>query len=238
MSQPSATALAPDSAAAPAPASPMIVSGSPRARAVALLLLLLPAAVAPFVPFVYTDSPLSVVQEVCRGVWAGHASNGDLHLLLIAAPFFLGLPIVLWQFRRLVGARVTRFGRISVFALAGGSAMLTLWISILLLVETVRRGSFRHDETLPGLLALAVLLIGVPLLWWLKRKAAAESLPPAALALAYLANAVLCLVAFSRDGTEIGWKLTLAVSFVLAAQLAVFLHHAFAARRAAHATQS
>src|SRR2546423_1240076 len=96
-------------------------ASNPRTLRALLLLLLIPAGVAPFVSFINGYSPIFVLRENVYG------------LRLLAAPFFLGLPIVLWHARRLVASPATRFERKLIYVLVATCVLVNLifWSLIL-----------------------------------------------------------------------------------------------------------
>jgi hypothetical protein len=176
-----------------------------------VLLGMLPAAVAPFVAFTYTYVPLAVTLE-----------DGPSGFALLAAPFLLGVPLVVWQVRRCFARPSAPWERKIVHALATVSALT----SLLFICQLA------GDPTLHGrLVALPVPIACGALLWWLLRNASAEEIPTAALALAYLTQVALPLLVFSSE-PAVGWWLTLVAAIVVIAQLTLIVRHTRAARPA------
>src|SRR4051794_26952228 len=84
-----------------------------------------PAAVVPFVPFVYDYSPLFVCRYLIFDV--GRDSSWErLLIFLLAAPFFGGIIIFLWHVRLLINLRTTRIERIAATLAAALSSLMTL----------------------------------------------------------------------------------------------------------------
>lgn len=178
------------------------------AKAIAILaaILTLPALVVPFVPFVFGTSPLdTAIEKVSSGSswWAGRI------FLLLGAPFFLGLPLVVTQIARLVSLSASRMWRIIGFALAAISAALSLTFVGTGAVEMLQHdGPFRWQERIVVLLAPAILVSGGAWLWRARHATGAMTQIFVALTTAYLANASLCLFGFIDDG-DLGWRLAL-----------------------------
>jgi hypothetical protein len=184
----------------------------------AFLIGSLPLVVVPFVNFTWSVSPADVV----RGVLTSGASvDQDVLLGLLAAPFFLGIPIFLWQARLLVSpAAATSTEQRVARWLAATSGGMTLGFFAYGVFRMIRDGNPGPDFaiTVPGPLVIAA---GTALLWWVRRAGLPARLAvTTALHTAYLANAVVCLVGFADD-PRIGWWLTLVGTAVLTSELAV-----------------
>jgi hypothetical protein len=178
-----------------------------------LLLAILPAAVAPFVAFTGKYAPVDLVTG---GPW-------DPVLILLAAPFFLGVLLVLWQLRLCFDRACAPWERRLIYALATTSALVSMFCFALL----------QWLWPLVGLLAFLIPAVCAALLWWLLRKASAAEIPSAALALAYLAHVALPVALFGTDKQrQIGWWLTLAAAIAVIAQLTLIVRHTRAARPA------
>ena len=169
-----------------------------------ILLATLPAAVVPFVAFGGPYVPLEVL-------WKNVLWEKELGLGLIAAPVFLGVMIVFWQLRRLVASRSSGWERWLAYALASLSTAASITIVVSFIVDA-------HLRVPIGLAGLPAPIGCAMLFWWLMRKAPAEGLPFAALALAYLTHMALPLYVF--EGKGIGWWLTLIAAAGLMVQLA------------------
>ena len=153
-------------------------------NAVALLLAISGAA-APFLPFTYDYSPLDTVLP------------GGRHFALLGAPFFLAIPIVIWQARRLIGARISRFESAAAYALSAGAMLSVLWFIVSFLMsqglETLRQAD--SAVTIGVCLALAganTLLLARNLASACNQKSATEIF----LLGGYLPNAAFCLIGF------------------------------------------
>ncbi len=164
----------------------------------------LPAAVAPFVAFTGKYAPVDLITG---GPW-------DPFLLLLAAPFFLGVPLVLWQLRLCLDRASAPWERRLVYALATTSALTSMFCFALL----------QWLWPLVGLLVFLFQTVCAALLRWLLRKAPAAEIPSAALALAYLAHVALPVALFGTDTQlQIGWWLTLVAALAVIAQLTLLV---------------
>jgi len=96
------------------------------------LLALLPGLVAPFLPFACNASPAEMVwsggEELINN---GFHKSGEFALWLLAFPFFLAFPAVLWKSLRLLRRPPTRLGR--QLAVAIGTAGSALFVCVLAL---------------------------------------------------------------------------------------------------------
>src|SRR5437870_2089687 len=93
-------------------------------RALALLVAL-PAAVAPFVNFTFGISPIEVMSEFRKAVFRT-PPDSTFFIVLIAAPFFLGIVIASRRLRLLVREPSSRPERISAMSLSWVTALMTL----------------------------------------------------------------------------------------------------------------
>lgn len=152
-----------------------------------LLLLALPGLAVPFLPFTYDVSPL---QTILPGRWWGNVT-------LLGAPFFLAIPIAIWQARRLFASRLTSFEIVAAYVLSAGAMISVLWfIGILLSDEGFN--TFRKVEPTVSIFACWLLVVAnVALLWRNRFKPIApEARAEVFLLGGYLPNAIFCLLAF------------------------------------------
>lgn len=170
-----------------------------------LLLGALPLVVVPFVSFCWEISPLFVVREFFVRVLA-HNYSLDLILGLVAAPFFLGLVIPLWEFRRLMPLRVQYWEKAVIVMISGISALMTVGISVHMANDAVRHGI--SNDALLIFTGAAILMVGCAMHWRLRYTNHRDLSPTTFLLVSYLANAFMCLCIF-RDPASIGWWLTL-----------------------------
>jgi len=179
------------------------------------LVLSLPAAVVPFVPFCWSISPLKAVQEVGSLHW------NDLMIPFLAITFFLGLPIVAAQAFRLLGISLNRSWRWATWLGFSVASATTTAISLPLINSELREhvdGSLIGASV--GLAALTLIATALVLARRWSRHPAAPTGLPASLVLAfpYTGNALICLVGFFDD-RQIGWWLTVVALFGLALDL-------------------
>jgi hypothetical protein len=222
-------AFMPDSTAQPpiatgAPASPTVpltlgyacssaVEVRPRrwSRTIALLFVL-PAAVTPFVPFVHSTSPLRVMAEVSARLFTWDLSLEHM-LGLLAAPLFLGLPLILWHLRLLIASDSTRGERIILWSLSILSATASLMFLAIGMLQFIAIGGADREPmayaSAVSIIALGALMLMNPLARRLQLSR--EGRATLALSVAYLANAAMPLIVFARD-YELGAWLTLAAS--------------------------
>jgi hypothetical protein len=160
-----------------------------------------PLVVAPFLSFTYSTSPVSVVAEGLMLMYRGELDR-DLLLMNLAAVFFLGFPIVVWQLLLLISSS---FGRIvhGVFRiLAAVCVALTFPFLIISMMEDYQYGNFWHDwqiEVVPWITLLIMAGAG----WLVRRRMTRNQFTSMCLIGGYLPNAFLCFAGFpSRDGGQ------------------------------------
>jgi hypothetical protein len=154
---------------------------------VAALLLALPGLAVPFLPFCDNRSPLQVLNE------------GSLALL--GGPFFLAIPIVIWQARKLIGRRVSSIEIVAAYVLSVG-AMLSGVVSAGLSMVDLKPSNF--DGLKDVLIGMAIL--GSPFIFGLAnvlllarniaRRVSREFRAEIFLLGGYVPNAVFCLLMF------------------------------------------
>jgi hypothetical protein len=139
---------------------------------------------AVFLPFTSNVPPFgAVVPDSMIDVWR------------LAWPFFLIVPIAVLGVRVARSGRLTRADAIVAYALAIGVAGLTLsqYMTGPLKVD-------RTQEAISMVLPIVLLTGGGWLVWHFRRASGAGNLSPlAALAVPYVANMLLCLIAFWGD---------------------------------------
>jgi hypothetical protein len=179
------------------------------ARAIGLLLIL-PAAVTPFVPFIYEVSPLRAMNELFAAPFSWHWTL-ELALGLLAAPFFLGPPLVLWHLRLLVASHSTRGERITLWSLS----VLSVAASLLFIstgtweLLTTTGGADRQPVVCASgasIIAGGTLMLFNPLARRLRLSR--EGRATLALSTGYLANAAMLLIGFAGEAYELGAWLT------------------------------
>jgi hypothetical protein len=154
---------------------------------VAALLLALPGVVVLFLPFTENRSPLDALHE---GSFA-----------LLGAPFFLAIPIVIWQARKLIGRRVSSIEVAAAYVLSVGSML-----SVLVFAALLSLGLKASDvDDLQGFLTTLAIL-GPPFLFALTNVLVLRNLGKRMtrdcgveifIIGAYFPNAIFCLVEFS-----------------------------------------
>jgi hypothetical protein len=173
------------------------------------VVLSLPAAASPFLPFTHDIAPVDV--------WGGFLANPgspDGEFLLLATPFFVSLPLVVWQLRRLGRPRAAE--RVVMYVIAVACAALTTYFLTRLLME----GNITAREAVEVMPGPAVLAAGATLALWLRRRGRYDDAATAALAAAYSANAVMLFIPmYSPDSP--GWWVTLVAVMCLAVLAAV-----------------
>jgi hypothetical protein len=185
-----------------------------------LLLALLPAAVVPFVAFTEGLSPLKVTAENYRDCG------------LLAAPFFLGVPLPLWHLRRVLVARPrAKWERWLAYVFSGAAIASYLGFMAMLFSDLY------HFMGIV-LMGLSVAAICFSLLRWLLKRAPAEEIPSATFAVAYLMVVALPLLVFGYSPRRIGWWLTLLACAGLVVQLVIIARRAHVARQLAAAGQT
>ena len=172
------------------------------------------AGVTPWVGFAHEVSPWDVVWAMLRGenfmdLWG---------FLMLAAPFFVGVVRVLWTLRLAIGGRA-RFGeRAGAWVMGVGSLCMTGYMVIFLMLPDTSSGDW---QMWCAAASLGMMVSGGALAWWLWwRGRAAEVVATVPLYTAYLANAVVCMVAFV-DQRSVGWWLTGVACGGLVAELVV-----------------
>ena len=179
-------------------------------RAISLLLVL-PAAVTPFVPFVYGVSPLRAMNELFAAPFSWHWALERAGIGLIAAPFFLGPPLVLWYLRLLIASHSSRGERIALWSFS----ILSLAASLLFIstgtweLLTTTGGADRQPVVCASgasIIAGGTLMLFNPLARRLRLSR--EGRATLALSTGYLANAAMLLIGFAGEAYELGAWLT------------------------------
>jgi hypothetical protein len=181
-------------------------------------LWLLPALVAPFLPFTWHTSPYDAARE-----FYGTHFGSDFPLVCVGLSFFLIYPMLGWRLRRLLWRRA---GTTELFIALAGALVAAAPIFIVagyMMLEVVRWITERQIPidaiewaSLIGL--MGGLAAGMVMAIRLRRRDGAVAME-ALLVGAYLANVVLCLLSFCRD-PDVGYWVTLAATAVLAVQFA------------------
>jgi len=157
------------------------------------------ALAVPFLPFTWSVSPFDTITGLARGTREGGFS-------FLGAPFFIAIPILCWQLRKLVSDRVSRSLTAACYVI---SALAMLSVSaFVVLVARAPSDVFAIDlapASVPALVGANVLLLVRN-----RRAISRDDATEAFLLGAYLPNAVFCLLAFP-ELRGIGAWLTLAV---------------------------
>jgi hypothetical protein len=165
-----------------------------------------------FLPFTFDYSPVESVSD--ENIWR------------LAAPFFLSVLITIYSVLRIVPVSFPVAGKVFAYIISAATAGLTLSIYF-----TGDVGASEFQEWLALIIPLVVLISGTCLvIVKSKKQTSREYNPLIAIQVAYLANCLMCLVAFWPSGQGIfkgGWQigayfaLTTAVVYLL--QIALFL---------------
>jgi hypothetical protein len=160
----------------------------------------LSAGASAFLPFTYSTSPLDVMVE-----WVGSTgTTWDGELLLIAAPFFAGVPVAVWGVRRAIRPALRRVERVGMYALALPCVALTAFIAVRALVTAGASAREMAEVTVGP----AMIVAGGFLAVWLWRRGWRDAAAVTALHTGYAANGAMLLGAmFSPD--HVGWWATL-----------------------------
>lgn len=186
----------------------------PRWRRLLFLLALLhvPIAVVPFLPFVYEIGPLLAV----RGFGADPFIHwpDDCIILMLALPFFLIFPLAYLRIRRQFGR--PRLLECCMVVLCGLAAVACeLSVDVIMVRD---RGSI--GDMWPAAVNIAILIPGAGwLVWQIHRRTSIAVLAQTTASIAFLANALFCLVIFGNEQINVGYWLTIYACVVLAADL-------------------
>ena len=138
----------------------------------------------------------------------------DRNAWVLAASFFLAVPICLAWAMQIMNRRFSRTSRAMLYALGTGSAAATLsWFSDSLMYDYLHRAEIR--------LTAVAAAFGAGLVLWIRdaRSTMPYALRPVRIMqVAYIANAALCLMA-AADGWSIGAYFVLAATVVYTVQL-------------------
>src|SRR5438552_2560620 len=189
-------------------------ASSSRWLRVVFLLAALPAAVTPFPSFTFNTSPADVAVEFVQMIVHRHNDSG-WPLILIAAPFFGGIVISVWQIRLLVRSPATKSERLILLSLAAVSALMTVMFFAIGTGEMIREGRAPSSDFWATAAGPGVIIVALFLLAWLRRRASGENLVSIALSAAWLANAAICLIAFMREYDPGGWVTLVATPLLL-----------------------
>jgi hypothetical protein len=181
-----------------------------------LYLMILPAAITPFLNFTSRVSPLFVVEEFSRMIRFPHWGE-EMCLVLLALPFFIGVPTAFWRLRLLFGGNPSQVEKIlavifSIVCIAMPVAFVT--IGLLLNGVSALRGKEAIGISIGPFVSAAALTCDA---WFRRRKTLLITRLNVLLNAGFLANGSLCLFAFA-DFPDSGWWLTLAVCLVMLAE--------------------
>jgi hypothetical protein len=131
----------------------------------------------------------------------------------------------------LISESETHVERLLYLSVAAGSALLTLTFFGFGVYRFVADADLLAElmKLVPG---PAVIMLGLLLLWWMRRRRVrAGVIATAGLYVAYLANAIICIIEFWHD-SDPGWKWALAASTIFTLHLSGFILQSLTSRRA------
>jgi hypothetical protein len=177
------------------------------------LVISLPSTAVVFLDFAEGISPWNVASAFVFDelhFW----SMEDWQLALCAAPFFLAFPLMWLGIRSIFSAKLSGPESIGVWSLVGLSACATLIIDADLMVD------FFHYHNGGELVAVGLgFVIGAPaLIFCRRRRLSAERSRPVGLYICYVANGVICLIAFAEN-KNLGWYVSLVIVCGMCAEL-------------------
>jgi len=136
-----------------------------------------------FLPFTSNTSPADVLDGDMWGLWP------------LALPFFLAVPAFAASMRWIISGSLTQPERVVAYVVSAASACATLYFVVVMFSEST--GPERVQGWLVWTVPVAILLIGAYVLRRALRAAwSREFSPLVAIQVAFLANAVLCLIGF------------------------------------------
>jgi hypothetical protein len=165
-----------------------------------------------FLPFSFNYSPVKAVS--------------DEYIWRLATPFFLSILVTIYNIRRIISVSFPVAGKAIAYFISAATAGVTLSIYF-----TGDVGASDFQEWLAFIIPLIVLLSGAYLvITRSKKRNSKEYSPIIAIQVAYLANCLMCLVAFwpngqgiFRGGWQIGAYFALATAVVYLLQIRLFL---------------
>ncbi len=175
-------------------------------------ILTIPGVVALFLSFTYSTSPWDVIREEVFT----RDSSSRLQLFYVSFPFFLSIPICLWSIRILFNNQLSKAEIVTAYLLATFALISNLFITIPAIDEL---------EEIYDILTLFITWISVLFSILIVANNMRRLVPqvinvPISLHLAYLPNAIFCLLVFSDDGgLEKGAYLVIFTSIVYIAKI-------------------
>jgi hypothetical protein len=174
------------------------------------------AGIVAFLPFAFDTSPWDAVLFRVPG------DQGNWWHLFAAAPFFLAYPMIGLRVRVLFSARsISLVEQWILWSIVGLSISGTVAVETPFLLHLAGTSDWQRLVILG--LGLGTLLCGIAVLVRRRRSLSSAQACIAALEVAYLANASLCLVVYSEATgsawSRIGWTVTLAIVGPIALEL-------------------
>jgi hypothetical protein len=181
-----------------------------------LVIAAIPAAITPFMPFTLGTAPANVFYRLAKQPLTQWSFDMDLRIGLLAAPFVLGILILLLQLRLLVAGRITIPEKIIAMSLGFFCALMTLtFVGTALFDQAGSFNSISAEDWAILFIGPVVISVGWLATWRLARRhAKSEIIASGWLYTAYLANAGLCLAVF-RDNRDPGWYITAVASLAM-----------------------
>lgn len=180
------------------------------------LLIWSAAGVAVFLPFAVGTSPLNAVMlDVPE-------NQGNWWHVLVGAPFFLAFPMIWLRFRALRSTPLsTAVGRRVLWIAAGLSVCGTLLVETPFLLHLAGTSEWQRLVVLA--VGVGLVIVGGGVLAIRRRTMSATGACLVALNIAYLSNALLCLVVYSDaaggPSTRPGWFVTMAIVWPMLVEL-------------------
>jgi hypothetical protein len=210
--------------------APLLEYGRPAAPArrwgfdLVALVPAIPAALSPFLNFVYDYSPLGVIASAIRD-WPQNRPldmSGFPGLISVAAPFLLGTLFLLCQLRLLIRPGLTKIEIWTIWIFAAGLACFVIaFLGFALLEDGM---NVFNEFGYPGVvLPPSLLLAGAGGLYYRRSAIDPSRLAHLSTAVVYVAGVSLPLSALP-DSSELGWKLTLVAAIGLTF---IFVCHVF-----------
>lgn len=180
-----------------------------------LLVTWLAAGVAIFLPFAVGTSPLNAVMlDVPE-------NQGNWWHVLVGAPFFLAFPMIWLRVRAFGATQLSRTAGRFLLWVAGLSACGTLLVEAPFLLHLA--GTSEWQRLVVIAVGAGLVIVGGSVLVIRRRTISATRASLAALNIAYLSNALLCLVVYSDaaggPATRSGWFVTMAVVWPMLLEL-------------------
>ena len=193
------------------------------ANAIALLVWLV-AGVVPFLPFALDTSPLDAVALRVPG------NQGNWWHLLAGAPFFLAYPMIWLRLRSIHSSQPsTAMGRRLVWSAVVISILGTILVEMPFLLHLAGTSEWQRLSVLS--LGFGIMVASAVILLLRPRHISPTRACVTGLDTAYLANAALCLVAYSgatgRIWSRSGWYVAIVIVWPMLIEVIWFYIEAF-----------